>query len=191
MALTEEQEIIWQKLKDAPRQSFAEAILHTPEDVSLETPGVYAIWDGEDLIYIGNALLKRPEGSPQKRLWGLKDRLHSHRKGQISGSSVALALWFCRIAPTLSENQHKAISDRTINPSAFTEAAIQKLCYTCCPVSESEVGQIEAGLYRTLEPELNKYQEFVRIDSWNRRQKALKTTKTMLPHLELLAGEQT
>jgi hypothetical protein len=190
MALTEEQQDVWQKLQNAPKQSFADAILHTPNDVSLETPGIYAIWDGNELIYIGNALLKRPEGSLKKRLWGLKDRLHSHRAGQISGSSVALALWFCRIAPALSQDEHKAISDRKINPSARTEAAIQKLCYTCCPVDELEVGQIEAALYRNLKPELNEYQEFVRIDSWNRKQKTLKAQKAQLAQPAASTGEE-
>jgi hypothetical protein len=166
MALTQDQQDVWTKLSTLPKQSFSVAILHTPDDTSMEAPGIYAVWEGDVAIYIGVATLTRPDGATKNRLWGLKDRLESHRRGQLSGSSLALGLWFCRIAPTLTLEDHKNISKRRLNPSSLTEEFIKKLTYTCVAVENA--GVIEAALYREMETEINAYQEFVRLDSWKR-----------------------
>ena len=144
----------------------------------MEAPGVYAVWEGEVAIYIGVATLIRPDGATKNRLWGLKDRLESHRRGQLSGSSLAVGLWFCRIAPTLSVEDHQKISARLHNPSSLTEKFIKKLTYTCVVVEDA--GVIEAALYRDKLTEINVYQEFVRLDNLKRSKAQLAAQD--LPH---------
>jgi hypothetical protein len=146
----------------------------------MEAPGVYAVWEGEVAIYIGVATLNRPAGVTKSRLWGLKDRLESHRRGQLSGSSLAVGLWFCRIAPTLSMEDHQRISARLLNPSSLTEEFIKKLTYTCVVVSK-DAGIIEASLYREKLTEINVYQEFVRLDNLKRNNAQLKAQKLSSP----------
>jgi hypothetical protein len=132
----------------------------------MEAPGIYVVWEGEVAIYIGVATLTRPDGATKNRLWGLKGRLESHRRGQLSGSSLAVGIWFCRIAPTLSVEDHRKISARLLNPSSLTEQFIKKLTYTCIVVGDA--GIIEAALYREKMTEINAYQEFLRLDNWKR-----------------------
>jgi hypothetical protein len=166
MALTQDQQDVWNQLSTLPKQSLDIPILHTPEDISMEAPGIYAVWEGDVAIYIGVATLSRPEGATRNRLWGLKGRLESHRRGQLSGSSLAVGIWFCRIAPTLSVEDHRKISARLLNPSSLTEQFIKKLTYTCIVIDNA--GIVEAAIYREKMTEINVYQEFLRLDNWKR-----------------------
>jgi hypothetical protein len=169
MALTAEQQEIWDSLKNSKnRHHFTDEIRHTSEDIAFESPGVYTIWEGEKPIYIGIATLSRPEGAIQSRLWGLKDRLESHQRGQISGSSLAIAVWFCRIAHTLSPETHLKIKERKENPSALTENFVRKLQYSHHIVRENLHG-IESALCREIKPELNEWQDSIRRDAQARR----------------------
>jgi hypothetical protein len=168
MALTKELQAMWDKLVNSPRQSFAIAIRHTPDDTSMEAPGIYVVWDGDKPIYIGTATLTRPDGGRKSRLWGLKDRLKSHQRGQLSGSSLATGIWFCRIAPKLSIEDHQKVADRILSPNSLTEEAIQKLEYSCVVVKEKGLESIESALWRDQQTEINAYQEFLKTDNVKR-----------------------
>lgn len=90
-----------------------------------ETPGVYAIFEGPDILYVGIATTTRPDNATKRRMWGLKDRLGSHRVGTLSASSLAVALWFRRIGPQLDCKVHR---NPELNPSAMTRNYIRENC---------------------------------------------------------------
>jgi hypothetical protein len=166
MALTAEQQEIWDSLRNSKnRHSFKDEIRHKPEDTAFESPGVYTIWEGKKPIYIGIATLSRPDGAAQRRLWGLKDRLESHRRGRISGSSLAIAVWFCRIAPKLSKKEHLEIGRGKKSPSAYTENFIRELHYSHHKVPKKDLHSVESALCRKIKPELNEWQDFISRDT--------------------------
>lgn len=155
---------VWRQLSTSPKQSFTQRFRHTPNDIALEEPGIYVVWENETAVYIGIATKTRPGNGSPGRMWGLKDRLGSHQKGRISGSSVAIAAWFCRIAPSLSLEQHEAIAERKLNPSVLTRDYIQqKLRFTCVP--HPTPAPIERALHRHLEPVFNQFQRYVRTQA--------------------------
>jgi hypothetical protein len=55
MLLPPTQALIWNRLSTQERQSYERPIAYTPGDTSLEEPGVYAIWEGNDLLYLGTS----------------------------------------------------------------------------------------------------------------------------------------
>lgn len=169
MALTDEQHKIWATLSSSDRYSFGDQIRHTPEDIAFEAPGVYAIWEGEKPVYIGVATLLRPHDIPARRLWGLKDRLDSHQKGRISGSSLAMSAWFCRVAPSLSPEQHQQIAKAELNPSDLTEDFVRKLTYSHYLVPREDLRSVESALVKEIGPDLNKWQNLIRQGTRARR----------------------
>jgi hypothetical protein len=159
---------VWDVLKSQTKVSFKLPILHDVLDTSLEEPGVYAIWNAERLLYLGIATKSRPAGLSKALLRGLKDRLESHRRGQISGSSLAIALWFKQLAPSVN---HELIVKHEINPSAMTEEYIRNhLSYTCLPTLDAR--RIETELCQAFQPPLNEFQSYLKNDGRQRRRLA-------------------
>ena len=158
---------VWKKLSTDPRKPVTQKIKPVPLDRTLEKPGVYAIWHGRDLIYIGKATKERLENTKSHLLRGLKDRLETQRRGRISGS-VALALWFTEVAPSLSLKQHKAIAAGQKSPSKYTAEYIQAhFSYTCAP--SRHPGMVESILCKQQDPKLNKFLDFMKRDTQLRR----------------------
>jgi hypothetical protein len=125
-----------------------------------ETPGVYAIFEGPTILYVGIATTTRPDNPLKRRMWGLKDRLGSHRVGTLSASSLAIALWFRIIAPNQSCEMHR---DPELNPSAMTRNYIrEKLSFTYISLEEvQDARDLERHCHKKLNPPLNGFRKLI------------------------------
>ena len=107
-----------EKLASGPLFSFAS---WKDAAVPIATAGVYSIWDSAGtLIYVGmsgrgmsNEHLTASQSEGRKR--GLYTRLHSHASGARSGDQFCVYIADRFVLPTLTEDQVKAISERTIS----------------------------------------------------------------------------
>ena len=106
---------IWD-LADAPRHAFCDWPVSAVPDVAA---GVYAIWDNDQLIYVGmsgrgatRGLLaaKQLEG----KRFGLYTRLASHASGRRSGDQFCVYVADQLVLPRLSADQIDAISRREL-----------------------------------------------------------------------------
>ena len=103
-------------LRDATRHAFCDWPVSAVPDVAA---GVYAIWDNDQLIYVGmsgrgatRSLLeaKRLEG----KRFGLYTRLASHASGRRSGDQFCVYVADRLVLPRLSADQIDAISRREL-----------------------------------------------------------------------------
>ena len=89
-------------------------------EIPKATAGVYSIWDNVGmLVYVGmsgrgmsNEHLKASQSEGRKR--GLYTRLHSHASGARSGDQFCVYIADRFVLPRLTQDQIKAISERTI-----------------------------------------------------------------------------
>ena len=76
--------------------------------------GVYSVWSGDALIYVGMAGRGRSaseltERAAQRKV-GLADRLASHARGRRSGDQFAVYVCDRLVLPTLSRDQIEAVA---------------------------------------------------------------------------------
>jgi hypothetical protein len=64
--------------------------------------GVYTVWDGSALIYVGHAG-RAVDGATGQRRTGLADRLHHHSTGRRSGDQFCVYVADRLVLPALSE----------------------------------------------------------------------------------------
>jgi hypothetical protein len=114
-------------------------------DLPLAMPGIYAIWQDGELLYIGIAGRAWKSDPNPTKMKGVKDRLDSHHKGKRSGSTLALAIWDRFITPSLSSEEIIELRHGTLQPDRMTKAYIQEhLSYTFITISSySEARRIE------------------------------------------------
>src|SRR5262249_45432400 len=127
-----------QRLRSAPLHRFSE--WPNPE-VPAVTAGVYSIWDGQQLIYVGMSGRGATEESlgqakGRGRPWGLRTRLHSHWSGRRSGDQFVVYVADRLVLPTLTRAQVKAIATGEHSMDALCRAYIHERLtyrYACVP----------------------------------------------------------
>lgn len=86
--------------------------------------GVYTIWDGDQLVYVGMAgravTAERTGGKPT----GLWDRLRSHADGRRSGNQFCVYVCDRFIVPNLSPDQQAQIGAGTLSLDHLTRRYI-------------------------------------------------------------------
>lgn len=87
--------------------------------------GVYTIWDGTQLIYVGmsgRGLAKTDIESPDEpaKAKGLWTRLNSHASGRRSGDQFCVYVCDRLIVPSLSPDQQRAIGEGRLLLDAMT-----------------------------------------------------------------------
>ena len=97
----------------------------------ISSAGVYSIWDNKGmLIYVGmsgrgmsNEHLTASQSEGRKR--GLYTRLHSHASGARSGDQFCVYIADRFVLPALTDDQVRAISERTISFDHLVRAYIR------------------------------------------------------------------
>ncbi|HTP53111.1 MAG TPA: hypothetical protein VMK42_20655 [Anaeromyxobacteraceae bacterium] len=121
-----------QALRSAPLHRFSD--WPNPGAPSV-TAGVYSIWDGRELIYVGMSGRSATEESlghakMRGRAWGLRTRLHSHWSGRRSGDQFVVYVADRLVLPTLTRAQVKAIAAGEHSMDALCRAYIhERLAY--------------------------------------------------------------
>jgi hypothetical protein len=79
-----------------------------PSDLVIGKPGVYSIWNGDELVYIGMAW--RDISLNQKAL-GLFGRLRSHASGRRSGDQFNIYVCDRYVVPSLGPEEMRRLSE--------------------------------------------------------------------------------
>lgn len=82
--------------------------------------GVYALWEGKDLLYIGYARKNTKAKSAQYS--GIKNRLHSHRLG---GGSFGLLLLMVKIARKFKKRDWDRIASGEVSMNKAVQQHVQ------------------------------------------------------------------
>lgn len=83
-------------------------------------PGVYAIWQGQRLIYIGMS------GRSESQKSGLRTRLVSHGSGRRSGDQFCVYVADRLVLPTLTSEQIVAIASNAVRFDELLQTFIQR-----------------------------------------------------------------
>lgn len=78
--------------------------------VSAVARGVYAIWKGEELLYVGVAGLGPWPDKKPKELWGLARRLDAHAQGRRCRDQLTCIVADRFVLPSLSDDTRAAIA---------------------------------------------------------------------------------
>ena len=117
--LTEIDQVTLDRLRSGPSYPFADwPVSNVPRIAA----GVYTVWRGAELIYVGmsgqggGAGRDAVEAAKRRgRTWGLRTRLASHASGRRSGDQFCVYVGDRFVLPELQRSQIEAIRDRTIN----------------------------------------------------------------------------
>jgi hypothetical protein len=107
------------------------------EDIPPVAAGVYLIWDGEDLIYVGMSG-RQIEKNLHKRRYGLYNRLQAHSSGRLSGDQFCVYVANRLVIPNLTQEQLGQFRDDDINLDMLTKEYVQQLDYQFCVVDSSK-----------------------------------------------------
>jgi hypothetical protein len=95
--------------------------------------GVYTIWDGDSLVYVGMAGRGLEAGAHDSELArasskrkGLRDRLNSHASGRRSGDQFCVYVFDRLVLPSLSADQMRASGLGTFSLDAATRSYIRE-----------------------------------------------------------------
>jgi hypothetical protein len=130
------------ELRDGPLYRFAD--WPNPE-VSNGRIGVYTVWGGDELIYVGmggravgpNADTNGPAST---KLTGLRSRLASHASRRRSGDQFCIYVFDRLVLPTLSLQQIQNTARRQLSLDGLTRQLIrQSLCYRFTLVGDAIV----------------------------------------------------
>jgi len=106
-------------------------------DIPPVAAGVYLIWDGEDLIYVGMSG-RQIEKNLHKRRYGLYNRLQAHASGRLSGDQFCVYVANRLVIPNLTQKQLGQFRDGDINLDILTREYVQQLDYQFCVVNGSK-----------------------------------------------------
>src|SRR5690242_12451404 len=79
-----------------------------------EAPGVYAVWRGAELIYVGMA------GRAAGQKSGLRGRLVSHTNGRRSGDQFCVYICDRLVVPHLTKEQLAQVADGSLSLDKLT-----------------------------------------------------------------------
>ena len=100
------------------------------KDIPPVAAGVYLIWDGEDLIYVGMSG-RQIEKNLHKSRYGLYNRLQAHASGRLSGDQFCVYVANRLVIPNLTQEQLGQFRDGDINLDMLTRSQYS------CPASQS------------------------------------------------------
>ena len=106
-------------------------------DIPLVAAGVYLIWDGEDLIYVGMSG-REIEKTLNKRRYGLYNRLQAHASGRLSGDQFCVYVANRIVIPDLTQQQLAQFRDGDVNLDMLTKKYVQRLDNQFCVVDSSK-----------------------------------------------------
>jgi hypothetical protein len=101
---SDELETLASELLQAPSLSFATWDRRSAP----QAPGVYAIWQGDRLIYVGMS------GRSESQKSGLRGRLISHGSGRRSGDQFCVYVADRLVLPILTKEQIASIASNTV-----------------------------------------------------------------------------
>lgn len=128
------------ELRDGPLYRFAD--WPNPE-IPNGRIGVYAVWGGDELIYVGmggravgpNADTNGPAST---KLTGLRSRLASHASGRRSGDQFCIYVFDRLVLPTLSLQQIQNAARGQLSLDGLTRQLIrQSLCHRSTLVGDA------------------------------------------------------
>jgi len=94
-------------------------------DVPTHAAGVYTVWEGETLVYVGMSGRSIMADTPHRRTpLGLFTRLASHAGGRRSGDQFCVYVADRLLLPTLSAGQLREIADGTLSMDSLVRAFI-------------------------------------------------------------------
>jgi len=106
-------------------------------EVPAVAAGVYAVWDGEKLLYCGMSGRGFEKASGRVKL-GLVTRLASHASGRLSGDQFCVYVANRLVIPSLKPEQLAKFANGDLNLDALTKAYInERLDYQFAPVQSS------------------------------------------------------
>jgi hypothetical protein len=106
--------------------------------------GVYTVWHGDELIYVGmggRSLPKAVEGDamPVKGPKGLRDRLRSHTSGRRSGDQFCIYVFDRLVLPHLTDDEIKRAAVGKLNLDKKTQEYIHaNLSYRYCVLDDGK-----------------------------------------------------
>jgi hypothetical protein len=112
---------LFEGLSSGPAHRFGD-YLSLAADVP-RTPGVYTIWDGPILVYVGVAG-RNPIGGQ-----GLAGRLRSHASGRRSGDQFCVYVADHYVLPTLNREQVEAIRDGRLSFDALVRDRVGSMVF--------------------------------------------------------------
>lgn len=115
-------------------------------DIPSVAAGVYAIWNGRQLIYCGMSGRGMEQAfSPKRKCFGLMPRLASHAKGRLSGDQFCVYLANRLVLPGLRVTDLPKFASGELSLDKLTQEYIRKhLEYQFCVVeSSSEARALE------------------------------------------------
>lgn len=112
---------LYQALTCGPQHSFRD-VLH--ESLPLACIGIYTIWRGSELMYVGIAGRNLDITAGHKRMRGVRDRLDSHRSGRRSGDQFAVYVCDRLVLPALTKHQIEKIGAGELSLDALTRVYI-------------------------------------------------------------------
>ncbi|WP_130434118.1 hypothetical protein [Rivibacter subsaxonicus] len=131
-------------------------------DVPAVAAGVYAIWEGQELIYCGMSGRQfEVVVSSNKQRYGLCTRLASHASGRLSGDQFCVYVANRLVIPALSHDQLHCFKSGDLNLDALTKHYVrERLDYQFTVVTSSgEAFALErecrAGVVFGMRPTLN------------------------------------
>ncbi|MFE8605225.1 hypothetical protein [Archangium violaceum] len=116
-------------LQTGPRFRFADQRSHT---MPLVAVGVYAIWHGESLVYVGMAGRGQPEValtqpvSARVKAKGLVGRLNSHASGRRTGDQFCIYVCDRLVLPNLNREQIVQVAAGSLSLDEKTRAFIHE-----------------------------------------------------------------
>ena len=145
-------------LEKGPIRSFAD---WPDPSVPKVAAGVYTIWDGDHLIYVGMAGRAITAERTSTKPTGLWDRLRSHADGRRSGNQFCIYVCDRFIVPSLSPEQQDQIGAGALSLDHLTRRYIHdKLAYryviTPTPADARSLEQlVQSGALQAGAPFLN------------------------------------
>lgn len=151
-------------LESGPCYSFAE---WPNPDLPRVAAGVYTIWRGEELVYVGmsghtlTAAQIEALRSEDTIARGLCDRLRSHRVGRRGGDQFCLYVFDRFVLPELTSEEVDQVQAGRLSLDARTREYIQQhLCYRFVETPDGAAAlelerQLRAGRLKAGEPMLN------------------------------------
>jgi hypothetical protein len=108
-------------------------------EVPIVAAGVYAIWDGDTLIYCGMSGREFEKVVPAEKVkFGLFTRLASHASGRLSGDQFCVYVANRLVIPSLKPEQMTKFATGELNLDKLTKAYINgRLEYQFAPVHTS------------------------------------------------------
>jgi len=93
--------------------------------VPLNVAGVYAVWDGSSLIYVGMSG-REIEKNRHRAKYGLVNRLHAHASGRLSGDQFCVYVANRLVIPSIEVEILPKFASGEITLDKLTRAYIHK-----------------------------------------------------------------